>query len=69
MNDELGHEYIDHLIEVVSSKDIARRLGVKLRTVYQWRQRGLIPEPDFKADPPLWRWTTVEAWARETSRL
>ena len=54
---------------IVSTRDIADRLSVKQRTVYQWRHRGIMPDPDFKQAPPLWNWATVEAWAKTTGRL
>ena len=54
---------------IVTSREVAERLGVQLATVYQWRQRGLFPTPDVKANPPLWNWKTVEQWAKATGRL
>lgn len=54
--------------DIVTALDIATRLGVQHRTVYKWRQRGM-PEPDFMLRPPLWRWVTIEAWAKATGRL
>ena len=54
---------------IVSTRDIANRLNVAHRTVYQWRNRGIFPDPDLKDAPPLWDWPTVEAWAKETGRL
>ncbi len=54
---------------IVSTRDIANRLGVAHRTVYQWRHRGIFPDPDLKQAPPLWDWVTVEAWAKKTGRL
>ncbi len=54
---------------IVSTRDVADRLGVKQRTVYKWRQRGIFPDPDLKQVPPLWDWSTVEAWAKNTGRL
>lgn len=66
---EEGHDYTDHLLEVVGIAEIAERLDVKVETVYQWRQRELLPDPDIYQKPPLWRWPTVEKWARETRRL
>lgn len=66
---EPGHDYTDHLIEAVGVSEVAERLNVKQTTVYQWRQRGVIPEPDVYPQPPIWRWATIEAWAKETRRL
>ena len=55
---------------LVSTQEIALRLGVKHKTVYTWRARGVLPEPDFDLGVgPVWLWETIEAWARETGRL
>lgn len=54
--------------EIVTTKEIAERLGVKHRTVYQWRFRGIFPEPDVKARPPLWYWSTIQRWTESTGR-
>jgi predicted DNA-binding transcriptional regulator AlpA len=65
-----GHDYTDHLVEVVGVAEIAERLEVKVTTVYQWRQRKLLPEPDYPLGMgPAWKWSTIEEWARETRRL
>lgn len=71
MTDEPGHEYTDHLTatDIVTTKDIAERLGVKHNTVFQWGWRGLLPAPDLKTDPPLWRWSTIKQWAYDTGRI
>lgn len=53
----------------VTSLEISRRLEVKFRTVYQWRQRGLLPAPDVLAHPPIWEWATIKEWAEMTGRL
>ncbi len=55
--------------EVVSASDISKRLGVRLRVVVKWYNRGIMPPPDYEPDPPRWRWATVEAWAQKTDRL
>lgn len=56
--------------EPVGAAEIAERLGVRLRTVTQWKWRGLMPEPRMTVGiNPLWDWGTVERWAKETGRL
>lgn len=57
-------------LTVVSATELALRLGVKTETVHMWRFRGLLPEPDWLlAVGPIWKWVTVERWAKETGRL
>jgi hypothetical protein len=57
--------------QLVSTNEIADRLGVKPETVHMWRYRDLgFPEPDWQlAIGPVWDWPTVEAWAKQTGRL
>lgn len=43
---------------------------VKVSTVYQWRKRGLLPEPDFEAGKsPMWERRKILQWAKDTGRL
>ena len=57
-------------IEPVGPVEIAERLGVARATVDTWRQRGVLPAPDWHVSGrPLWDWPTVESWARDTGRL
>lgn len=54
----------------VGSVEIAALLGVQRATVDQWRQRNLLPEPDWTVGGrPAWRTGTIVAWAKETGRL
>lgn len=50
---------------------IAELLGVAATTPQQWRQRGVLPEPDkdlsFK-DKPIWWSHDIIDWAKETGR-
>jgi len=50
---------------------IAKLLGVAPTTPQQWRQRGVLPEPDpdlsFKDKPVWWRSKIIE-WAKLTNR-
>ncbi len=58
---------LDRLIDLAG---IATLLGVSSVTPQQWRQREQLPppdEPDFP-DKPLWRTSTIIAWARQTNR-
>lgn len=56
--------------DLLTPRDVADRLGVAIETVYQWRYRGVMPEPDMQLDGhPGWRLRTIERWARSTGRL
>jgi predicted site-specific integrase-resolvase len=50
-------------------QEVAATLGVKVTTVHQWRQRGLLPEPEaVVSGVPMWAPDTIEAWAVATGR-
>lgn len=58
------------LTTIVSSHEIADRLGVKPQTVHMWQWRGLLPAPDWSLRiGPVWRWERIEEWAEATGRL
>lgn len=68
-NDQIA-VYIGQPIDLVSSAEIAQHLRVKKETVHAWRYRGILPAPDFDlAVGPVWLWSTIEEWAKETGRL
>lgn len=49
--------------------EVAALMGVKLRTVHQWRFRGVLPSPDFIVnDGPAWKRLTILKWAEDTGR-
>jgi hypothetical protein len=58
---------LDRLIDLAG---IAQLLGVAEVTPQQWRQRKQLPEPDNAdfPDKPLWKASTIIAWARGTHR-
>lgn len=50
--------------------EIAARLGVQRNTVDVWRQRDLLPQPDWTVGGrPAWNWPTIRSWAEQTGRL
>lgn len=56
--------------DLVDRHLIATRLGVPIDTVDKWKQRGLLPEPDYpQLRNPTWHWSTIQKWARQTGRL
>ena len=73
---DVRHVEVITRFEMVGPGEIATRLKVKRNTVIQWKQRSLLPEPDFTVEGggwakriPLWDWRTIRAWALETGRL
>lgn len=54
----------------VGLEEIAQRLGIKRNTADQWRQRGLLPQPEWPVGGrPAWPWGVIAAWAWRTGRL
>ncbi len=54
----------------VGAAEIAARLRVKAQTVHTWRQRGLLPAPQWTVSgQPAWDWLEIEEWAKRTGRL
>ena len=55
---------------VVGPAEIAEMLDVRPSTVYQWRTRRILPEPDMQVSrQDAWWTTTIQGWAAETGRL
>lgn len=53
----------------VGLAEIAERLGVARSTVDQWRQRRLLPNPQWTVGGrPAWDWPVIDAWATATGR-
>ena len=56
--------------DLVSSSDIAERLGRSRDAVNRWRRQQSFPEPVVTLEiGPVWTWTDVETWRDETERL
>lgn len=48
---------------MLSTQDVAERLGVKPATVSGYRHHGYMPKPDGKLGKTVWWWeATIDAW-------
>jgi len=51
------------MAELLSPKELARRLGISLRTLRRWRSMGLLPEPIKLSSRIIrWNWEDVKLW-------
>ena len=48
--------------ELLTYEDIAELTGISLNTLYQWKARGKLPEPDLLFRGPLWYPNTIKEW-------
>lgn len=46
----------------LTSKDVADRLGVSVKTVHEYRARGTLPPPVEGSRTLLWKEETIAAW-------
>jgi predicted DNA-binding transcriptional regulator AlpA len=61
---------VDSRTELVIATDIAQRLALTSQRVYVLASGPGFPKPIGKLGrSSVWRWSSVERWARETGRL
>ena len=61
---------VDARTELVIAADIAERLGISRARVSVLASRSDFPKPVGRLGrSDVWRWMSVERWARETGRL
>jgi predicted DNA-binding transcriptional regulator AlpA len=61
---------IDARTELVIATDIAKRLRISSQRVYVLATNPGFPKPlGVLGRSAVWRWSSVERWARETGRL
>ena len=55
--------------DLLTFDDVADLTGIKRNTLYQWRLRGKMPDPDAeigsRVPKPLWNRETIEKWMSE----
>jgi hypothetical protein len=62
--------HVDSRTELVIAVDIARRLGISPQRVNVLTSGPGFAKPIGKLGrSSVWRWSTIERWARETGRL
>jgi predicted DNA-binding transcriptional regulator AlpA len=62
--------HVDARTELVIAVDIARRLGISPQRVNVLTSGPGFPKPLGKLGrSAVWRWSSIERWARETGRL
>lgn len=50
----------------LTSKDVAERLGVSVKTVHEYRARGVLPPSDVPGSRSLlWKEETITAWQQD----
>lgn len=50
----------------LTSDELAGRLGIQKSSVYRYRVRGDIPQPDqYVGRTPLWSTARIDAWIKE----
>lgn len=51
------------MTEWLTSTDIANQIGVKVRTIYKYRERDTLPTHDAMiGNRPVWKQTTIDDW-------
>jgi predicted DNA-binding transcriptional regulator AlpA len=61
---------VDSQTELVIAVDVAKRLGISPQRVHVLVGGPGFPKPVGKLGrSAVWRWSSVERWARETSRF
>lgn len=66
----LGRVRLDSRTELVIATDIAKRLGMSAQRVYVLASGPGFPKPiGMLGRSSVWRWSSIERWARETGRL
>lgn len=54
----------------LTSRDIAEQTGLKLDTIYTYRQRKTLPDPDYTIGrTPLWKQQTIDEWNSQRSTV
>ena len=47
----------------LTTTDIAQRAGLKIDTIYNYRSRNTLPEPDHLIGrTPVWKQETIDEW-------
>jgi hypothetical protein len=56
-------------LDIVGPGEVRDMFGVTLETVSRWQAAGVLPVPDCRlVMGPVWRRSTIVAWANKTGR-
>ena len=56
--------------DLLTSADIAKMIGLKTDTIYTYRKRNTLPEPDhYIGRNPVWKKETIQKWNQSRNRL
>jgi predicted DNA-binding transcriptional regulator AlpA len=54
----------------LTSKEIAEQTGLKIDTIYTYRQRKTLPDPDHMIGRvPVWKQETIDEWNTHRSTI
>lgn len=54
----------------LTSTDISKLTGLKVDTIYTYRKRNTLPDPDqYIGRTPVWKKTTIEEWNSKRSAV
>jgi predicted DNA-binding transcriptional regulator AlpA len=58
------------MTEWLTNTDIAERTGLKIDTLYKYRKRNTLPEPDkYIGRTPVWKQETIDNWVSDRSTI
>lgn len=50
----------------LTGAELAARIGIQTASIYRYRSRGDLPEPDeMIGRSPLWKVETIDAWLKD----
>lgn len=51
------------ITDYITAKELADSAGLQYKTLWTYRKRGILPEPEFYVgNKPLWSKSTIDQW-------